>query len=69
MPELAGLDSRAIHAPWTASSEALAAAGVTLGADYPHRVVDHAVARTRARAAYAASADVDPEAGSDTRSD
>ena len=35
----------------------LAAAGVTLGADYPHPIVDHAQARTRALAAYAAVGD------------
>ncbi|EGC98260.1 deoxyribodipyrimidine photolyase, partial [Burkholderia sp. TJI49] len=35
VPELAGLDDAAIHAPWEASTLALAAAGVRLGVDYP----------------------------------
>jgi deoxyribodipyrimidine photo-lyase len=57
VPELARLDAKAIHAPWTASAEELAAAGVTLGEDYPHPIVSHPEARTRALAAYAAAAD------------
>ncbi|HEX6416934.1 MAG TPA: deoxyribodipyrimidine photo-lyase [Acidimicrobiales bacterium] len=52
LPELSGLDDRAIHAPWEASPAALAAAGVVLGDTYPGPLVDHAAARTRALAAY-----------------
>ena len=47
VPELAGLQSRDIHAPWLAPADRLAAGGVTLGQDYPHPIVDHAEARQR----------------------
>jgi deoxyribodipyrimidine photo-lyase len=48
VPELARCDARAIHAPWTMSSDAQRAAGVVIGRDYPAPVVDHAVARLQA---------------------
>jgi len=51
VPELAGLPTRLLHRPWTASASDLTAAGVRLGATYPHPVVDHAFARARALAA------------------
>ncbi|KVC27910.1 DNA photolyase family protein [Burkholderia pseudomultivorans] len=54
VPELAGLDDAAIHAPWEASPLALAAAGVRLGVDYPAPLVDHDAARRRALDALAA---------------
>ncbi|NDY93258.1 cryptochrome/photolyase family protein [Ideonella livida] len=47
VPELAGLDERSLHAPWTAPAGLLSAAGVALGRDYPAPVVDHAQARER----------------------
>ena len=50
-PELARLPNRLIHAPWTASALELSAARIRLGVDYPHPIVDHAVARARALAA------------------
>ena len=53
-PELARLPDAAIHAPWLATPAQLAAAGVQLGRDYPHPIVDHAMARARALAAYQA---------------
>jgi len=43
----------AVHAPWDATPVELSAAGVTLGEDYPERIVDHAEARERALAALA----------------
>jgi deoxyribodipyrimidine photo-lyase len=52
VPELARLDTRWVHAPWEAGPLDLAAAGVTLGRDYPAPLVDHAAARERALAAY-----------------
>ena len=52
LPELAGLPDEAIHAPWEAAPVTLAAAGVTLGKDYPLPIVDHGEARKRALAAY-----------------
>ena len=48
IPEIAGLDDKAIHSPWTASAEALDRAGVKLGKTYPKPVVDHEFARKRA---------------------
>jgi deoxyribodipyrimidine photo-lyase len=53
VPELAGLRDADIHAPWEAEPMMLRAAGVTLGRDYPRPIVDHAMARARALAAYA----------------
>ena len=52
LPELARLDSKAIHTPWQAGPLVLAAAGVTLGVTYPHPIVDHGEARTRALETY-----------------
>ncbi|MCF8203711.1 MAG: DNA photolyase family protein [Methylotenera sp.] len=46
-PELAGLDAKAIHDPWTRAPLAMQ------GVDYPRPVVDHAVARERTLARYA----------------
>jgi len=52
VPELAKLPARWIHAPWEAPEAVLEACGVALGRTYPHPIVDHAVARERALAAY-----------------
>ncbi len=46
-PELAGLASDAIHAPWARSPLAMQ------GVDYPRPIVDHALARERTLARYA----------------
>src|SRR5699024_1388002 len=54
VPEIAKLDGAAIHAPWEASAEVLAAAGIELGRDYPEPIVDHAEARQSTLAAYKA---------------
>ena len=48
VPELARLPDRLIHRPWTGDPLILRAAGVTLGANYPHPIVDHGLARDRA---------------------
>ena len=53
VPELARLPKALIHAPWTATTAQLDAAGLRLGRDYPRPIVDHAEARQRALAAYA----------------
>jgi deoxyribodipyrimidine photo-lyase len=53
VPELARIATRWIHKPWAAPQEALAAGGVTLGATYPHPIVDHGFARGRSITAYA----------------
>ena len=44
VPELASLGGSGIHAPWERPLET-AAAGVTLGTDYPYPMVDHGEAR------------------------
>jgi len=53
LPQLAALPDTDIHAPWLASPVALAAAGVTLGGNYPLPVVDHDEARAATLARYA----------------
>ena len=55
VPELAGLPDKLIHAPWLARPLELAAAGVTLGRDYPLPVVAHELARERSLARFAAA--------------
>jgi len=60
VPELAGLSAEAIHAPWELGPLELAAAGVTLGVDYPAPIVDHAEARRQAIAAYEAARGATP---------
>jgi deoxyribodipyrimidine photo-lyase len=53
VPELERLPAPLRHAPWQARPLELAEAGITLGTDYPHPVVDHAAARERTLARYA----------------
>jgi deoxyribodipyrimidine photo-lyase len=48
VPELAELPAPAIFAPWQAAAPDLEAAGIRLGTDYPHPIVDHRHARDRA---------------------
>lgn len=58
LPELDQLETRYLHAPWTAPPEALRAAGIRLGETYPLPIVDHGEARARAlEALKAAKAD------------
>lgn len=45
LPQLAELSSKTIHAPWLAGPIALQAAGVELGGNYPHPIIEHDVAR------------------------
>lgn len=52
VPELAGLPDRVVHQPWTLAPEAQQAAGVVIGRDYPEPIVDLAVGRERALAAF-----------------
>ncbi len=52
LPELAALPNTYLHKPWTAPTDALHTANLSLGRDYPTPMVDHAVARDRALAAY-----------------
>ena len=52
VPELACLSADQIHAPWEQPASVLHAAGVRLGENYPRPIVDHAVARDAALAAF-----------------
>lgn len=52
LPELSRLDTRWIHQPSVAPPEILQAAKIILGKTYPRPLVDHAIARMRALAAY-----------------
>ncbi len=52
IPELAKLPNQYIHRPWDAPKQVLAQAGVTLGQDYPHPIVDHKPAREKALSVY-----------------
>ncbi len=52
VPELKALTAVAIQAPASASPLELKAAGIDLGKTYPKPIVDHAMARDRAMAAY-----------------
>ncbi|HEX6708413.1 MAG TPA: deoxyribodipyrimidine photo-lyase [Albitalea sp.] len=58
LPQLAALPDALIHAPWLASEADLAAAGVTLGTDYPRPIVDHDSARAKTLARYGAVKDL-----------
>ena len=48
VPEIAELPDKFVHAPWTAGSEVLGKAKLTLGKDYPKPVVDLDAGRERA---------------------
>jgi deoxyribodipyrimidine photo-lyase len=53
-PELAKLPNAFIHAPFEAPQDVLRTAGVRLGRDYPHPIVDQREGREAAIAAYSA---------------
>lgn len=52
IPELAALPERYLHAPWEAPQRVLEQAGLQLGRDYPHPLVDLKASREQALAAY-----------------
>ena len=52
VPELITVPVKYIHEPWKMSPEIQHASGCMVGRDYPLPIVDHAVARERALAAY-----------------
>ena len=47
LPELKGLGLPTLHTPWQAEPMELLGAGLQLGKNYPHPIVDHAKARER----------------------
>ena len=53
VPEIAALPNRYLNCPWDAPASVLQEAGVILGRDYPHPIVDHKIAREGALAALA----------------
>lgn len=52
IPELQKLPNRYLQRPWEAPKEALLAAGIKLGIDYPYPIVDHKIAREEALKAF-----------------
>ena len=52
VPEIAALPDKYLHEPVAAPAEVLAAAGITLGEDYPKPIVEHKAAREAALDAY-----------------
>jgi deoxyribodipyrimidine photo-lyase len=54
VPELGRLPSEWIHQPWAAPTDVLSQAGVRLGIEYPHRLIEHDQARLEALTALAA---------------
>ena len=48
VPELKGLPKKYRHKPWEAPANVLQAAGIELGVDYPHPILDLKVTRERA---------------------
>jgi len=55
LPELASVPEQRVHEPWTMSPAEQEASGCRVGVDYPSPIVDHAAARQRALARYAAA--------------
>ncbi len=54
LPALAGVPDAFVHEPWRLGAAEQRAAGCVIGRDYPAPIIDHALARERALAAYAA---------------
>lgn len=52
VPELASLPIKYLHQPWEAPPIILSGAGITLGKNYPHPLVDHSKARDIALKAF-----------------
>jgi len=53
-PELAKLPKKYVHKPWEAPPFVLRDAGIELGKNYPHPIVDHGIMRKEALARYEA---------------
>jgi deoxyribodipyrimidine photo-lyase len=54
LPQLQNLTAAQIHAPWRMPAAEQSRAGCSIGRDYPLPIVDHAQARLRTLARYAA---------------
>jgi deoxyribodipyrimidine photo-lyase len=52
VPELSRVPKQWIHRPWEADASILKSANLRLGQDYPRPIVDHAIARKAALAAF-----------------
>lgn len=52
IPELAKLPDDVLHCPWEADAETLERAGVILGDNYPHPIIEHSKGRDRALEAF-----------------
>ena len=52
VPELADLENRFIHQPWSADAKTLGDAGIRLGKEYPEPVVDLKTSRKQALSAW-----------------
>lgn len=57
LPELANVPGKYLQEPWKMPREVQDKAGCVIGRDYPHPIVDHALARHSALAAYASARD------------
>ncbi len=53
LPQLTALSAPALHAPWRSTALELAAAGITLGRNYPQPIIDHSIARQQTLHRYA----------------
>ena len=53
LPQLAALPAKAVHAPWLTAPLELKAAGISLGENYPHPIVQHDQARQQTLLRYA----------------
>jgi len=52
IPEISGLPDKFLNNPWQASEAVLTEAGIVLGSDYPHPMVDLRASRERALEAF-----------------
>jgi deoxyribodipyrimidine photo-lyase len=68
VPELAGVPEPHIHAPWEMPEDEARGAGVHLGTTYPRPIVDLAVARERALAAFSSVTAATPRRDDSRRS-
>ena len=57
VPELGALSDRKLHCPWEATDVELSEAGIRLGVDYPHPIVELRESREAALVAFASTKD------------